>query len=91
MLEDPVEIVKKVDVQPAPAGTGDVPVGLRETQDREFRIRVSAEALDNMKKRAVVFSENASTFSIICDEGPRLGGDDSAPSPLCYFSAAIAF
>jgi hypothetical protein len=26
-----------------------------------------------------------------CDEGTSMGGDDSAPAPLAYFSAAIAF
>ena len=30
-------------------------------------------------------------FRIDCDEGPNLGGDDSAPPPLAYFSAALAF
>jgi hypothetical protein len=30
-------------------------------------------------------------FVIDCDEGPQLGGDDSAPPPLAYFAAALAF
>jgi uncharacterized OsmC-like protein len=28
---------------------------------------------------------------IICDEGAYLGGDDSAPPPLAYYSVSIAF
>jgi len=66
---------------------------LRESQDRELRLRVSAEALATMRKRALVTVEApvGSTFSIICDEGAYLGGDDTAPPPLAYFSAAIAF
>ena len=30
-------------------------------------------------------------FAILSDEGPALGGSGSAPSPLQYFLAAIAF
>lgn len=32
-----------------------------------------------------------SKFTIVCDEGPYLNGDDSAPSPLSYFCAGVAF
>lgn len=30
-------------------------------------------------------------FEILCDEGINLGGADSAPPPLAYFAASIAF
>ncbi len=30
-------------------------------------------------------------FEIPCDEGPALGGENSAPPPLAYFGAALAF
>ncbi len=30
-------------------------------------------------------------FEIICDESAAIGGDDSAPPPLAYFAASIAF
>lgn len=30
-------------------------------------------------------------FEMLCDEGTNLGGDDSAPPPLAYFAASIAF
>jgi hypothetical protein len=30
-------------------------------------------------------------FTIYCDEGANLGGDDSAPPPLAYFCTALAF
>jgi hypothetical protein len=48
------------------------------------------------KKRAEVWSEASgrpasSRWSIECDEGVRIGGGDSAPSPLAYFSAGVAF
>ena len=31
------------------------------------------------------------TFEIICDEGKIIGGDNTAPPPLAYFAASIAF
>jgi hypothetical protein len=60
---------------------------------QEIRIHVSAESLGKMKKRAVVKSGRAdsSAWEILCDEGKRIGGDDSAPAPLAYYSAGIAF
>jgi hypothetical protein len=30
-------------------------------------------------------------FSVRCDEGTRLGGSDTAPSPLSYFTVAVGF
>jgi uncharacterized OsmC-like protein len=30
-------------------------------------------------------------FEIICDESAQIGGDDSAPPPLAYFAASVAF
>ena len=30
-------------------------------------------------------------FEILCDEGEAIGGDDTAPPPLAYFGAALAF
>tara|TARA_Y100000814_G_scaffold33469_2_gene21501 strand:+ start:53 stop:304 length:252 start_codon:yes stop_codon:yes gene_type:complete len=30
-------------------------------------------------------------FTIHCDEGASMGGDDSAPPPLAYFAASVAF
>ena len=68
-------------------------VSLQPTQHREVVLHVEAESLDNMRKRAEVRVEqpSGSTFEIICDEGPYLGGDDSAPPPLAYYSASLAF
>lgn len=87
------EIVKKVVSRVAEPGPDGVPSSLQPVQDRQLRISVEAEGLAGMKKRAVVTLEQpvGSTFSIICDEGAYLGGEDSAPPPLAYFSASIAF
>ncbi len=30
-------------------------------------------------------------FTIMCDEGPRIGGTDTAPPPLGYFTVAVGF
>ena len=30
-------------------------------------------------------------FMVRCDEGARLGGTDTAPSPLSYFTIAVGF
>jgi hypothetical protein len=59
----------------------------------EIRIHVTAESLEKQKKRAVVrgMRADASSWEMHCDEGARVGGDDSAPPPLAYFSAGIAF
>lgn len=83
-----MEIVRKLETR-----TADSPSSLQENQDRELRVRLTAESLDGMKKRAEVILEQpvGSTFEIICDEGAYLSGDDTAPPPLSYFSAAIAF
>jgi uncharacterized OsmC-like protein len=64
--------------------------------DADFDFRVRASTLDGQQKRAEVWAEangqrTSSVWAMLCDEGTRLGGSDSAPSPLTYFSAAIAF
>jgi len=88
-----LEIVRKVDAHTVLPGGGRVPSSLQEHQDRTLQVRVEAEALEKMKKQAVVRLESpvGSTWQITCDEGAYLGGDDEAPPPLVYFSAAIAF
>lgn len=87
------EIVKKITSRAVKPATGAAPSSLQPHQDRELRVAIEAESLEGMKKRAVVTLEQpeGSTFSIICDEGAYLAGEDTAPPPLAYFSAGIAF
>ena len=68
-------------------------MSLKPVQKRELVITLEANSLERMRKQATVTIEQpkGSTFSIICDEGPYLDGDDSAPAPLAYYSAGIAF
>ena len=51
-----------------------------------FTFELVAETAERQRKRAT-FAQ----FEMMCDEGEALGGDDSAPPPLAYFSAALAF
>jgi hypothetical protein len=53
---------------------------------RRFSFDLRAEKEERQRKRA-----SFSHFTIACDEGANLGGDDSAPPPLAYFGAALAF
>jgi hypothetical protein len=71
----------------------DSPSSLQDRQDRELRVHVEARTLEGMKKEAVVTLEQpvGSVYRMRCDEGAYLAGDDTAPPPLSYFSAAIAF
>lgn len=93
------EIVKKVETptfETLLVKEEGTPVGLKESQDRELRLRLTAEAKENMKKRAIFIREapvgaGDSAWEIWCDEGAYLGGDDEAPPPLAYLTAAIAF
>jgi len=71
----------------------DGPSSLQERQDRELRVHVAARTLEGMKKEALVTLEQpvGSVYRMRCDEGAYLAGEDTAPPPLSYFSAAIAF
>jgi hypothetical protein len=34
---------------------------------------------------------HARGFTVYCDEGERIGGDNSAPPPLAYLGLSLAF
>lgn len=86
------EIVKKIEEAPVQVPPPSGPPGTM-----EIRIRVSAETLGGQKKRAEVWGETPtgarrnSRWEMLCDEGRSVGGEDTAPPPLAYFSAGIAF
>jgi hypothetical protein len=69
------------------------PVGLRDRHDRDVVVTLEALALEGQRKEAHVsmVQPEGDTFRIVCDEGAYLGGKGEAPSPLAYFSAALAF
>ena len=55
-------------------------------QGREIVVEATAETLEKMRKEGSVRG-----FTVMCDEGAHVGGDDTAPSPLAYFNVAIGF
>ena len=83
------QIVSKVESTGEVAPTR-IPAGDPGTR-REIVIQVDAETMERQLKRAIGQGGTGSAFEIYCDEGAALGGDDSAPPPLMYFSAGVAF
>ena len=69
------------------------PEGLNpQVTSREVVFEADVKALTPMLKVATVSRQGGeSHYTFTCDEGPTLGGLGSAPTPLAYFSAAIAF
>ncbi len=53
---------------------------------REIQIEADAETLEKMRKEG-----HARGFTVYCDEGERIGGENTAPPPLAYFGLALAF
>jgi hypothetical protein len=58
-----------------------------------IEVVAEAKALDKQRKTASVdlVSPAGGTFTIECDEGAYLRGDDTAPPPLSYLTSSIAF
>jgi len=56
------------------------------TVKREILVEADAETLEKMRKEG-----HARGFTVYCDEGERVGGDNTAPPPLAYFGLALAF
>jgi hypothetical protein len=53
---------------------------------REIVLQADAETMERMKKEG-----HARGFTVYCDEGERIGGDNSAPPPPAYFGLSLAF
>lgn len=53
---------------------------------RDIEIEANAETLERMRKTGQVRG-----FTVMCDEGENVGGDNTAPPPLSYFTLAIGF
>ena len=58
---------------------------------REIVFTVSAEGITPFLKVATTCRNGEEWHTFASDEGAHLGGLGSAPPPLAYFSAAIAF
>ncbi len=69
-----------------------VPEGLDPTiQSRDIVFEADAQSVTPFLKLATVSHNGSAHKTFACDEGPTLGGLGSAPTPLMYFSAALAF
>ncbi|GIX48598.1 MAG: hypothetical protein KatS3mg131_2809 [Candidatus Tectimicrobiota bacterium] len=58
---------------------------------REIVFTAEVQTLTPMLKVATVSRQGQDHYTFACDEGPALGGLGSAPTPLAYFTAAVAF
>ena len=58
---------------------------------REMTFDVEVEQVTPFLKLATSTRNNEDAHTFASDEGSHLGGLGSAPPPLAYFSAAIAF
>jgi hypothetical protein len=68
------------------------PEGLdAKVQTREIVFDADVTSVTPFLKLATVHRNGAGHMTFACDEGPGLGGLGSAPTPLMYFSAALAF
>ncbi len=69
-----------------------VPEGLDPNiKTREVVFEADVRSVTPFLKLATVSRGGAGHMTFACDEGPSLGGLGSAPTPLMYFSAALAF
>jgi uncharacterized OsmC-like protein len=57
---------------------------------RTFNITAEARTVSGMKKEAHIRSRDTE-FTIQSDEGAAVGGEGSAPTPMQYFVAGVAF
>lgn len=62
---------------------------------RQFVFRTSTLSKEKMRKESTVDvmlgGQVMLSYDIACDESELLGGDDSAPPPLAFFTSAIDF
>ncbi len=81
-------VVKVAEAAPRERGAGGG-IGL------DASIHVQAQSLHGHEKVAEAWARvggtDLSRWRIRCDEGAQIGGADSAPPPMVYFGAAIAF
>ena len=69
-----------------------VPEGLdASVKTRDITFEADVTSVTPFLKIATAHRNGAGHMTFACDEGPSLGGLGSAPTPLMYFSAALAF
>ena len=62
-------------------------------QRRDVILEGEVRYVEKMQQEAKVRVINppGKTFTLVCDEGEHMGGDDTAPPPLAFFLAGILF
>lgn len=61
-------------------------------QGRQFGQEVITITDKGLRNRGIIVEPaETSGFEVFADEGPRLGGEDSAPRPLTYFLMSVGF
>jgi hypothetical protein len=60
-------------------------------RSREIAFEADVRSVTPFLKLATVSRNGTGHLTFACDEGSNLGGLGSAPTPLMYFSAALAF
>ena len=88
------QIVRKLDTMPRPKSF--VPQPAQKTKEGlDLEVHVIADLLPGkgLRKRGIVKPNIPSfgAFELYCDEGTSIGGTDTAPAPLSYLAAGIAF
>jgi hypothetical protein len=69
-----------------------VPEGLDPSiESRQITFEADVTSVTPFLKVATAHRGGSGHMTFACDEGPSLGGLGSAPTPLMYFSAALAF
>ena len=58
---------------------------------RDITFEADVTSVTPFLKLGTVHRDGTGHMTFACDEGPGLGGLGSAPTPLMYFSAALAF
>ena len=72
----------------------ETPVGLHVVHNRDVVLELSARQTVGHQTEARVTMRQppgSKDVAIVSDEGGHRGSGDSAPNPLAYFSAALAF
>ena len=60
-------------------------------ETRQITFEADVMSVTPFLKVATAHRGGTGHMTFACDEGPSLGGLGSAPTPLMYFSAALAF
>ena len=61
-------------------------------QGRQFGQEVVTVSDKGLRKQGLIIEpEECSQYEVFADEGPRMGGENSAPRPLTYFLLSVGF